>query len=533
MASSLTLCGFVPLDTRYEHTLDFPDKTTQNAYFSSLAKYGPFNDYTYLRKESVIRVNIGAEALENAGVNYLFTRNDNKTRYYFITNKVYKADDITELHIDLDVMQTYQFDWTIPPCFVERQHVSDDVPGRYMMDEALELGEYVNNSVENFDVGALAIVVQSSVTLQNPIGDPVRGGIIDNVYSGLALYTRTLNETGSLVLDGVISSLETQGKADGIASMWVYPKEMISADWGNEDDETMLLVKGISHKGHQAHNQRTLDGYTPKNKKLLTYPYNFLYVHNNMGECAHYHYERFGTVFPDGPYFRVYGNIGADGTVRMAPMDYNGVAVNNEEGISLTGYPTCAWTQDAYKIWLAQNANSQALSIQSGNIAVAVGAAQVAFGGVQAAIPLGDGGGEMISHGIQQAYSGYQQVAGVLAARKDAQVQPPQAKGAQSSSCNITMGTQTFQFLYKSIRAENAQAIDSYFSMYGYKINRVTEPQYKNRSNWNYIRTIGCIVKGNIDANDRYRIASIFDKGVTFWHVPSKMYQYTETNGVD
>ena len=37
----------------------------------------------------------------------------------------------------------------------------------------------------------------------------------------------------------------------------------------------------------------TLDGYTPKNKKLLTFPYCFLLVSNNNGNSNVYHYEKF------------------------------------------------------------------------------------------------------------------------------------------------------------------------------------------------------------------------------------------------
>lgn len=530
--SSVILCGYVPLDPRYEHTLKFEVPDDQEAYFYSLMKYERMTDLTYLRKNHYIQVDIRIRDLE--GVNYLYTKNPGeKTRYYFIERKEYLSESATRLHVTLDVMQTYQHDWIIPPCFVEREHVLDDSLGANMIDEGLELGEYVTNSEFSLDFGELAIVIQSSVTLTNPIGEPITGGIIGNVYNGLALYTRTLNATGALVVDAVIKSLETSGKADGIANMWVYPKRMINADFTAEDDATMLLVKGIQPFTFSTIKNVALGGYVPKNKKLLTYPYNLLYVHNNMGECALYHYELFSSTANNGlPGFRVAGNIGADGTVRLMPCNYAGVAENNEEGLSLTGFPTCSWTQDAYKIWLAQNANTQALSIQSGQISVGVGVGLAAAGAVQAAVPFGGGGGDLIASGVSHAYSGYQQIAGVMAARKDAQVQPPQAKGAQSSSCNITDGKHTFQLCARSIQAGMARSIDDYFQMYGYKVNQVKYPNITGRKYWNYVRTIGAVIQGNIDAEDRAKIAMVLDKGVTFWHEPGSMYNYFLTNGV-
>lgn len=530
--SQLTLCGNVPLDPRYEHTLKFSSKAAQLAWAHGMRKYETMADFTYLRKESAITVPLSAEALEDQGVNYLYTVNENKTRFYFITNKEYVSQSSTRLHVELDVMQTYQFDWDIPACFVEREHVSNDTIGANLMDEGLELGEYVTNSSYDAPLGSLAIVVQSSVSLQNPIGDFVDGSLVGGIYSGLALYTRPCDSTGKLVVDAVINSLSTQGIADGITSMWVYPQRFIAADWENAGNETMLPVMGIQPYDMQLTGNVSIDGYAPRNNKLLCFPYNFLYVHNNMGECAFYHYEKFAEGVRGVMTFRLTGNIGEDGTVRLIPRDYAGAAMDNDSGLSLGGYPTCAWTQDAYKIWLAQNANTQALTIQSGQISAGVGAAMLGAGATQALIPGGESGGVMAASGVSHIYSGYQQIAGVMAARKDAQVQPPQARGRQSSNCNIYNQMHTFTFQRKSISAEFARSIDNYFDMYGYKVNRVKTPNITGRANWNYVKTIGAVVLGDIDAADRVKIGAILDKGVTFWHNYLTMYNYNNSNGV-
>ena len=280
--STLTLCGNVPLDPRYEHTLTFTSKAAQLAWFNGMRKYEPFTDFTYLRKDSAIRVSYGVEELEEKGINYLVTVNDEKARFYFITSKEYKGSNCTELHVELDVLQTYQFDWTIPPCFVEREHVNNDAIGANTIPEGLEVGEYYIDAWDQVDMGSYALVVQSSLTLQNPIGEHATGGIINGVYNGLRLYTRSADALGALVINAVIKSLDTQGKSDAISSIWMYPKKMMTTeeDWAEEGNETMLRVVSINpfyHYTGDGLNTETLDGYSPRNKKLLCY----LFYHSN------------------------------------------------------------------------------------------------------------------------------------------------------------------------------------------------------------------------------------------------------------
>lgn len=539
MASIIKILKDIPLDPRYEHTLSHSTWESQEEYFNrpEFQVYTSDN-FTYLRKERAVKVAVPLDTLEENRANYCAIRNPGgKWRYYFIRNKVYVSDLVTSLDIELDVMQTYLHDFTLPPCVVEREHVEDDTPGKHLLDEGLELGEYVSNGGKHMtELNELALVVQSSVSLQNPMGETVHGGIINGVYSGLKLYTRTANALGATVLNAALSSLSTLGKADGVASIWLYPKALIQADWDNENDQVMLEVKGMTQMVIQSTRSSALDGYIPRNNKLLTFPYKFIHCSNNMGESGQYKYEYFAD--PAACVFRFGGSCTNDGIVRMIPENYRNYAKDNESGLSLGGFPTCAWTQDAYKIWLAQNANTQALTIQDANVQGAVGAGKallgvgMGLGGLIAGGPAGlavagaAGAGSNITSGVSSMYSAYMQVNSLYALRRDHAVQPPQAKGVQSASCNVALGTHTFSFTNMSISADYAERIDQFFDMFGYAVNKVKEPKYLTRSIWNYIKTVGCVVEGPIDANDRRIIAAIFDKGITFWHDSDKIYRY-------
>ena len=80
---------------------------------------------------------------------------------------------------------------------------------------------------------------------------------------------------------------------------------------------------------------------------------------------------------------------------------------------------------------------------------------------------------------------------------------------------------------------EFAKIIDDYFSMYGYKINEIGIPNITGRENWNYVKTINCNFDGDgIPQTDMETIRKMFDNGVTFWHNPSTMYNYNNSNNI-
>ena len=105
---------------------------------------------------------------------------------------------------------------------------------------------------------------------------------------------------------------------------------------------------------------------------------------------------------------------------------------------------------------------------------------------------------------------------------------------SQGSTNTTLLGYGLFNddiFCRYSIRAEYAKRIDDYFSMYGYATNEVKLPNLDNRSNWNYVKTLGANITGsNIPADDLANIKNMFNNGVTFWHKPEHYLDYTQSN---
>ena len=83
-----------------------------------------------------------------------------------------------------------------------------------------------------------------------------------------------------------------------------------------------------------------------------------------------------------------------------------------------------------------------------------------------------------------------------------------------------------------SIRPEMARIVDNYFSMFGYKVNRVKTPNVNGRYNWNYVKTVGCYIEADIPQDDLQQIKNMFDAGNTIWHHPNTFMDYSQNNPI-
>ena len=89
-----------------------------------------------------------------------------------------------------------------------------------------------------------------------------------------------------------------------------------------------------------------------------------------------------------------------------------------------------------------------------------------------------------------------------------------------------------FYFLGMSIKEEYARIIDDYFSMFGYKVDTVKVPNITGRAEWNFIKTVDCNADGNIPQEDLETIKKACNTGITFWHNPDHMYNYSLSNTI-
>ena len=103
------------------------------------------NNQSYQRYgRNQIKVQIPMDLLLDC--NYLMFNNQrfgNKWFYAFITHLEYISEVVTLVSYEIDVLQTWAFDYTPNPCYIERCHAVTDDPGDNLVEENLELGEYI------------------------------------------------------------------------------------------------------------------------------------------------------------------------------------------------------------------------------------------------------------------------------------------------------------------------------------------------------------------------------------------------------
>lgn len=120
----------VPLTLDNKNQLTFSTLNAQTSYFLSLPHL-EINNISYQRKDSIIRYPAHIDSIIQ--YNYCMYKNENYTNkwfYGFIIGMKYINDGMTEILIQTDVYQTWQFDITFKESFVEREMiaVANDVP---------------------------------------------------------------------------------------------------------------------------------------------------------------------------------------------------------------------------------------------------------------------------------------------------------------------------------------------------------------------------------------------------------------------
>lgn len=143
-STNIIILKDVPLDNSYEHTLYFVDVGSQVDYFTSKAKFSLTNQ-TYQRvNRGYARVQKTADELYDC--NYMMFQNSsfgNKWFYAFITSVEYVNNVTSEIQFEIDVMQTWFFDYELEMTYVEREHSLEDKIGENLAPEPVDLGNII------------------------------------------------------------------------------------------------------------------------------------------------------------------------------------------------------------------------------------------------------------------------------------------------------------------------------------------------------------------------------------------------------
>ena len=497
----------VPFDPTYENTMYFANAAEQEAWMLNKTLY-TFDRNSYQRvSRGRLKVGWVADSLGSSVINQLYSSNymmfkntnfENKWFYAFVTNVEYVNNNTVEVTYEVDIVQTWLFQFSFNQCLIEREHTTTDVLGQNTIPENLEHGPYredvptyyMDNQVWSTGQFRYTPAV-CLITTFDAQGQYSPGGIIGgrnywgDMYSGLHYTFWELTTANVALINQTLAAIVQNAKADGVVALFMCPEEFAAAAVTGGNVSAKILEFGIN---------TTIDGYTPRNKKLFVYPYNMLYVFNNQGNAAEYKWEEFNN--PNVVSLSIWGNISSNPGMFCTPIAYKGVGYDNEEeAITISGFPMCAWSNDAFKAWVAQNAGTITAKAIATGVDWATALLNPANGGTGA----------------------FNSTLGLLGEMFDHRRMPPQAHGNDNGNLLFQNDKLTFSFRRKFIKAEYARIIDSFFDMYGYATHRVGLPNLNARPCYSYVKTVGASIDGLLPASVCSELEGIFNKGIRFW----------------
>lgn len=505
--STIRIFDDIPLDNSYENTIYFPSRGEQNQYFGATkpAKW-VLTGYSYQnQKEGILRCELTADNLYNC--NYMAFQNTafgSKWFFAFINSIEYINNVTSEIHFEIDVMQTYLHDVVRKPCYVEREHSSTDTPGDNLEPEPIQPGQMVmhrqwttSGAMDKYSVVMCKASTTDGVTA---------GGVVCGLFTGCDYtFAEVNNQTQVDYVKQLLKLVVETNQQDAVVSLTLFPTFFCTKE--AQSKVVSVKIKAPSSLGMFD----GTDGYVPKNKKLFTYPYCYLVV-DCGNNAATYKYELF--YDRNDIKFNVAGILSNNPQIMCVPYAYDGVgniSFNYTERLVMEGFPQVAWSIDSYKAWLAQEASGVALA------GIASGIAGV--GGAIAQSPGAVVGGAM---GVAGAIN-----SAVLASNR-----PDQLKGVNTGTADVATRTKDFYFKSMTPTREHAKVIDDFFSRYGYATNRIKVPNIAVRPHWTYTKTNGCVIVGGAPADDIRKMEECYNKGITFWKNPANVGNYNLNNSI-
>lgn len=569
--STVKLLAGVPIDSSFDHTLWFSNVNAQTTYFNSKAVRS-FSAVSYVRKgRGVIKVEAPADQLY--ACNYMMFQNTSYSNkwFYAFCNVEYVSDTTSKVTFVIDPLQTWFFEMVLGQCYVVREHTDNDLIGANLVPEGLDTGEYVyeDNDLDwcyqftSYDVMVYSTfsAIYNTGTGHWEFTNTTQGAYTWGIYTGLSMRIFRSIEVQQTVTDlsNFVRDVTEAGKSDGIVAMVMVPHAAL---------DNNLLPTQVNHSIPKI---TSIDGYVPRNNKLLSSPYCFIEVQNCEGATAILPQEYFGGVDALNCHFMITFNITVAPVAVCVPLNYKGAEYALQECIYINNFSQCSWNTDLYKAYMAQSLTAKigemlvdgisgagkALTNSSSNYNPQTGAYNSIWdmfkdmpgvvGGASNAVGqmlTGIANSEVMQNPMFQGAAGVAaanlllggNVAGAIFNDLQQQyhyaVAAPHNNGSNTPDYLTSNRIKGFWFYHRTIRREFAEIIDAYFDRFGYACHRIKVPNTCVRNYWTYTKTIGCQVSGNIPADAVTTIQEIFNNGITFWRDPDHFGDYSLNNAI-
>lgn len=518
-----------PLESDYSNTLYFANITAQSAYFTSKT-VKIITDFNYIKKDNSIAINEHIDSLYNC--NYVMYQNSNFTNkwfYAFIVRMEWLSNNSTRIYLATDVIQTWFFDITYYQSYIDRCHSDTDIVGDNIVPE-----DFTGTGRGGYDQAGSQDLTPNWVTVfatTQPDGTPLPPTDLSGIISGTGAAWR--HQYDNATLTTLLNEYVKNGTATAVAKIQQWPAGNHSA--------TFSFAKHPS----------TINGYSPKNKKLLSGAFISCYI------------TMFGQELEFNPEYITGNSVSAQivvddtsGSVGCTITNYGDSNIANFSLVAVI--PESSWAYNQYKNDYNLHSGSNAiyqermryqrnLNAANANVGAVQGIASTIAGAIDTVNPvtwaLGKGRQAVsnVIEGAQQTYNqgaiagwyekGVDEISQDLATITES-YNAPATGSVATSNIYIAGNKTTLSYGYKVPPRDIIKRCDDYLTVYGYKQSTYKVPNLHARLNWTYIRTLGLRASGNFPDEDMDLIKRIFDNGIFFWSSTAVFGNFDQLNPI-
>ena len=507
----------------YKHTKYFSNATDQFNYITDSSRLIGANRpsktaQNYIKNALSGTIKIKGHQENYLGCSYLCWKNTaidsplpeaHTYNYAFVDDVRYVSNEVFEIDYTIDVFQTYLFQGgcRIKKALIERTHTQTDAVGEHIEAEPLTSDRYVykNGSVSHFysgDISGWSVLMYASKARSegtNIKSQGMRCGLPQGVYCNV--FDSSGTDDAFKVFSDWLNGLSAESFAEWIekiVAVVAVPSEFIDSTSGGLAD-----TEDWTDDVYITKYNTTIDGFTPYNKKLLTYPYNCHYISDGDGSAMEYAYEFFTS---NSMRFIMALAIQPQPEFIVAPYGYKGfpeLRPNYDFKCTIKNFPMVPFVADAYKQYIGSQGLSNSVNLLLNGLGGAITSGILTNG---VGLIGGAMAGAMGKTYISQELEGRQA--------------KMSADGAHisSNSAMLALGQKTFYDCQKCVCEKDAKKIDNFFSRYGYGINTVGTIYFTNpRFNQHYVKTSEMMIEGGAPASVIKTLCDAFNSGITFW----------------
>lgn len=567
-ANIFQLIADVPIDATQTRQLYFATESERDTYFSSkVVASGSNTNFKFIRKSRGLKVQTNENRIETC--NYMRFKNTGGMWWYaFITSIEYVNPNTSMVYFVIDSFQTFFHQAVFKVCDISREHTDDATLWDCTVPEGVDYGDYFIHHTETFGMNPQAYIL---VTTCDLLASPRDNNGNPQIFGAYGAWLNRAPTSCDYYLfrdkDVLLSVIEYLQNSPwivqnilgiyGIPTVAINGLQTANARIGSISCEMIIGVNndfGLT--------TFTIDNWQGKfsnnitKKKLLTYPYSFIEILTPDGGSQIFKPQliaRNATQLSIQVRFIINPEIQFD--VKL--MNYDGSDQTDRQLCTLNCMDTPAYpVQNNQYFATKYTANRQySLARQQAAENLAIGARYInqnmALSEAHHAIDLAGHAaglldptswmqGGVTGHVTGAAHTGVSMAQDYVSAQQQIEtanrMEQQQAArdrlaidsnqngvtlagrvngGAMPINCSAWTNNIIVRFW--SLTDEYISKVGGYFTMFGYKTNRIAIPTFAAGSRYHYIRCNSVNIYGDIPNVYLNELQNMFLDGITLW----------------